>query len=226
MKSLKVLYESNEFFAIEKPAMLHTVQGEGESVEDLLREQYPEQSALEEGGLVHRLDFSTSGILLVARSSEARNTLRDMFRKGRVQREYLALLEGELREERRVKNYIGSPYRRAKKVRCYEQEPGKPHRALPAVSAFRPEEYLEKLDATRVRVLPETGRRHQIRAHAASMGFPLLGDSLYGATASHKPFPDRDFFLHLARLSFQHPETGKKVIIESSPLACETVLLV
>ncbi|MBK6688531.1 MAG: RluA family pseudouridine synthase [Deltaproteobacteria bacterium] len=130
-----------------------------------------------EGGLAHRLDTGTSGVVVFARDRGTWEALRADFRAHRIEKVYLALVHGEWIGERSLTGAIG-PGTRADRVRVAEAEEDPD--ALPAhtdVVALR-----TFSGGTLVRATTRTGRRHQIRAHLAAAGFPLLGDPIYGPT--------------------------------------------
>jgi 23S rRNA-/tRNA-specific pseudouridylate synthase len=220
--SLTFLYTDPEIFAVYKPAALHSVRAGdsgGASVADQLlawREDLSE-SSLNPGdaGLVHRLDFSTSGILLGAFSREMWEILRDLLQQGRITKEYIALVEGEFKGPREVTTFIGSPYRGGKKVRVYEQDPGSKARALEGTTIFTPISYLHQRDMSLVQVSASPARRHQVRVHAAYCGHPLVGDTLYGASTTLDGLTKtpRDFLLHASHIAFTHPRSGERIEI-------------
>ncbi|MSR42088.1 MAG: RNA pseudouridine synthase [Phycisphaerales bacterium] len=186
---LQVLHENEHWFVLEKPARIHTVsqaRGSDDSVEAWLRVHRAELGALEECGLVHRLDFETSGCLLVAKDAATRTRLRDALsgRGGDVRKIYLALAEGscnagsfELAFSRRHKG--------SAKVTVTEplDADGKEQLGRCRWSVENRAEG-SSVDTTLLRVeLLGAGRRHQIRAGLAHRGMPLVGDTLYGAAA-------------------------------------------
>ncbi|MBW2730932.1 MAG: RluA family pseudouridine synthase [Deltaproteobacteria bacterium] len=130
-----------------------------------------------EGGLVHRLDTSTSGVLLAARSRRAFQHLRGLFRAGQVDKRYLALVSGAVEKTLVIERAIKSDGQDRRRVEVsYRDDVG-----LPSRSVVHP---LARLGAwTLVHVDCHTGRRHQVRLHLASQGHPLAGDVLYGGEA-------------------------------------------
>jgi 23S rRNA pseudouridine1911/1915/1917 synthase len=226
-KDIHILYEDKSLVAIVKPAGLHCERrrGEGEvTVASWLAERYPEvaksSERWEDAGLVQRLDQMTSGILIAAHSATVREAFRSMTSKGGIKKEYLALVEGAPPVSFSCEGLIGSPYRRAAKVRVYDRKPAGKHRALPAMTRFDRLKYFEEKDFSLVRVRCQTGRRHQVRAHAAHCGYPLVGDALYGAKTSAGDLIGEErenvgFFLHAARLEFVHPVSGELVDLEA-----------
>jgi 23S rRNA pseudouridine1911/1915/1917 synthase len=221
---LVVLYEDAAVVAVDKPAgrPSHPLRpGETGTVANALVARYPEcASASEdsrEGGLCHRLDIETSGVLLAARTREAWHTLRAAFGGRGVDKRYLALVTGPLAEE----GEIELPLR---------HHPRHPDRVEPAVdgtegareahSQFRVLARSGEYSLVEVRIL--TGVLHQVRAHMAGVGAPLVGDTLYGGR--EEPGISR-FFLHARSLGFTHPVTGKAVQVESPVPAELTAVL-
>lgn len=227
MNPALVLWCDQHLFVLNKPPLLHSV---------LLPRQYAnppwpasmatmlltEDAACAgvsphpgDGGLVQRLDFETSGVILGARSAMAWSRVHELLKSGQLEKSYLVLLEGRLESTRAVSAPLGSPRRRAKKVRVYESRTRKGDRAQPASTHFQPLAWIESQNATLVRAAAPTARRHQVRAHAAAMGHPLLGDRLYGSTrplaSSPEPspqYPAPPFLLHAEQISFRHPFGG------------------
>ena len=141
-----------------------------------------------EAGLVHRLDAGTSGILVAARTRETWQALRDRFGRGEVVKEYLALV-GPGAVPGSTDATLGQSGGRA----VVGTPDAREARTSWTVVAASP-------TATLLRCLAHTGRMHQIRAHLAHIGFPIVGDSLYGGGPAMPPLIE--FFLHASRLSF------------------------
>ncbi|MCA9671730.1 MAG: RluA family pseudouridine synthase [Myxococcales bacterium] len=151
-----------------------------------------------EGGLVHRLDYGTSGLLIAARTRSAYTNLRAMFSGSEIAKEYLALVVGHVDRRHLVDLPIeGMPGDR-RRVRVVRE---RSDRGQPASSEVLPEalfaERDERAPTTLVRVKCSTGRRHQVRVHMSSLGHPLVGDPLYGGPV----WPDvHGAFLHAHRM--------------------------
>ena len=192
-KSLEIVYQDEYLLVINKPAEFLAVPGIHikDSVAERMKMQFPTAS----GPLVvHRLDMSTSGLMLIALTSDVYIDLQKQFIDRKIQKEYEALLDGTLSQD---KGEIKLPLRldiddRPRQLVCFKH--GK--------SALTHWEVIERKDGrTRVVFKPITGRTHQLRVHAAhSLGLnaPIIGDDLYGKV-------DNRLHLHAARIIFSHP---------------------
>lgn len=158
----------------------------------------------ERPGVVHRLDRDTSGLLVLARNEAAWAGLSRQIRERAIEREYAALVRGRPGARRGT---IDAPLGRDRRHRTRRSTDTDDPR--PAVTRFEIEEAFA--DATLLRVTLETGRTHQIRAHLAAIGCPVLGDRDYGV-----PWPGLDRqFLHARRIAFAHPADGRRVELHS-----------
>jgi 23S rRNA pseudouridine1911/1915/1917 synthase len=171
-------------------------------------------------GIVHRLDKQTSGLILVAKDDSTHRKLGEMFSQRQVAKTYLALLHGHLKKDDITVNLpIARDLVRRTRMTTRRAD------GRTAVSHFH---VLERINArittpytpfTLVEVRIETGRTHQIRVHAQSLGHPVVGDTLYGAPhvipglATERQLTRN--FLHAARLSFTHPQTRKLLELEA-----------
>jgi 23S rRNA pseudouridine1911/1915/1917 synthase len=158
-----------------------------------------------EGGLVHRLDNGTSGALMIARTEAALATLRSALRSGAIKRTYLALVEGNVRAALVLNTPIAHHPRNPRKMIVVPNEADRAKLAArPATTRVAPIRRVGAL--TLVAVMPSSGVRHQIRAHLASAGFPIVGDELYGARSS--ALGAGRFWLHLSEIELQSPPSG------------------
>ena len=181
--AISVLHEGTAWFVVAKPAGVHSVAqraGEAATVESWLRATRPELADLEECGLVHRLDFDTSGCLIVAKDAATRERLRDAFsgRGGEIRKIYLARVHGFFAERVMAGAFtlsFTSRHKGSSKVTVHTRgEPDTIGRCRWRVRSVRDETTLVEVE------LLGPGRRHQIRAGFAYEGHPLVGDALYG----------------------------------------------
>jgi 23S rRNA pseudouridine1911/1915/1917 synthase len=196
--TFRTVYEDPDLMVIDKPAGLVTHPAPGH-LGVTLAELLPEGS-----GVVHRLDKDTSGLLLVARSDEALAALQRMLKAREVTREYTALVEGH---PDAASGTIDAPIGRDRANRTVMST--RTDRPRDAVTHF---DVLERLPRTALlRVRLETGRTHQIRAHLAAIGHPVVGDPHYGGVRSGRRIGLGRQFLHASTLMFRHPFTGEWV---------------
>ncbi|MDR0239536.1 MAG: dephospho-CoA kinase [Deltaproteobacteria bacterium] len=163
-------------------------------------------------GIVHRLDKDTSGLMIVALHEEARLNLADNFARHEVEKHYLTLVRGVPDPKQGdIQTSIGRhPLQKIKMAPVPEARGGKPAHSRYTVLYADP---AQRFSLLTVRIF--TGRTHQIRVHMASLGHPLWGDSLYGASAEDNPAPRQ--MLHAHELAFTHPATGKRLRFTSPP---------
>jgi 23S rRNA pseudouridine1911/1915/1917 synthase len=205
------LHEDDHVLVVDKPAGLLSVPAPGSAEDSVLAHVIAYVRRLRREGFVravHRLDRETSGALALALSREAADALIGLFRDHRIERLYVALVAGRPQADAGV---VDAPIReRYEGGRRGVARPGEP--ALPARSRWR---VLERFpDAALVEVSLDTGRQHQIRAHLAHVGLPVLGDPVYGrATLAVWKAPR--VMLHAAALGFAHPLTGERLRVES-----------
>ncbi|MFD1770678.1 RluA family pseudouridine synthase [Sphingobacterium suaedae] len=198
-KDLTIIYEDRDIIVVDKPAEFLSVPGIHiqDSVYTRILKAYPEISG---PVVVHRLDMSTSGILILAKHKDAHQYIQDQFIKHTIIKRYTALLDGLLEEP---EGLIDLPLRvdledRPRQVVCYQY--GKPARTTYTVVGH------EKGN-TRVHFFPLTGRTHQLRVHAAhqlGLNHPILGDDLYGTRSGR-------LHLHAGYIQFNHPTTKENV---------------
>ncbi|MEK6608293.1 MAG: RluA family pseudouridine synthase [Myxococcota bacterium] len=202
---LEVIFADADLVAVAKPAAMPTHPlraGEIGTLANLLVARFPECVSAapdpREAGLAHRLDGGTSGVLLAARHAEAWQRLRDSFRREEVAKEYVALVAGAPITQVVRSAVEGSD--REGRVRMAKF-------GAPAETRVATLETIGVLAL--VRCATSTGRRHQVRAHLASISHPIVGDTLYGGPPAPDAEPTlRGFFLHAERVTLPHPMTG------------------
>jgi 23S rRNA pseudouridine1911/1915/1917 synthase len=220
---LTVLIEDPLFLIVDKPAGLLTVQTAEHESDTLfaralsyLQHRYRRRAWV---GVAHRLDKDTSGALVFARTRDALRDLQEKFRAHRIDREYLALVEGDVRAPGTIDAALVAD--RGDRRRGVAR-PGEPGRR--AVTHYRPLERFGK--ATLVSVSLETGRTHQIRVHFTESGHPVVGDPVYRRRGAPPPPVEAPRqMLHARVLGFAHPKTGAPVrVVSPLPADFEEVL--
>ncbi len=205
--SFSIAYEDEHLIVVDKGAGLVVHPGRGHR-EDTLSQQLAPLLAggdPERAGIVHRLDRDTSGLIVVARSEEALRRLQAELAARRIEREYLALVEGRPPSKTGT---IDAPIGRDPRVRTRMAVGGSGARE--ARTRFTLERALRSTSL--LSVLLETGRTHQIRVHLQAIGHPVVGDPEYGTNGL---LGLERQFLHAARLAFDHPVTGERVEVRS-----------
>ncbi|MFT3684931.1 MAG: RluA family pseudouridine synthase [Phycisphaerales bacterium] len=204
LAGVRVIHQAADWLALDKPAGVLSVPGKGEvgaiSVVSWVKERYPHAT----GPLtVHRLDMDTSGLLLVGLTPESQRSLSMLFEARGVEKSYVAVVAGRVGQASGV---FDAPMRldvpnRPRQVIDFEQ--GKPARTEFRVLAAED-------DRTRLKLVPLTGRTHQLRLHCAHAGHPIFGDIIYGDRTSAPRL-----LLHAERLAFADPGSGQPITIES-----------
>ncbi|HEU4657444.1 MAG TPA: RluA family pseudouridine synthase [Capillimicrobium sp.] len=205
-----IAYEDDALLVVDKPPGLVVHPAAGNWTGTLAQALEARGIAAERGGLVHRLDRDTSGLLLAAKDDVTLRALQAELRARRIEREYLALVEG--RPPART-GTIDAPIGRDRRDRTRHSTDTDTPRD--AVTHFEIAEALPRTTLLRVRL--ETGRTHQIRVHLQAIGHPVVGDPEYGPRPPRETLGLQRQFLHAARLAFDHPDDGRRVEV-SSPL--------
>ncbi|MGE3771253.1 MAG: RluA family pseudouridine synthase [Bdellovibrionales bacterium] len=217
---LNIVYEDKDILVVDKPAgmVVHPAAGnyDGTLVNALLAhcKDLSGINGVKRPGIVHRLDKETSGLLVAAKNDAAHNGLAEQFAGHNLRRTYLAVVHGMPPASGTVETLIGRDPKNRQRQAVVTKN-GKE-----AVTHFKREKVFAP-DAALVRCELETGRTHQIRVHMQHIGFPLVGDPLYGKKRALKALPDamRHFprqALHAAEIAFTHPVSGKKLKFTSA----------
>lgn len=201
---IEILHEDADMLAVVKPAGLLSVPGRGEELADSLITRLA--AIFPNVLLVHRLDRDTSGVMVFGLTAHAQRTLSMEFETRRAKKTYIARVWGKLEPREGTVDLpltVDWPNRPRQMV-CHEN-------GRPAVTDWRVVSYGE--NETRVRLMPRTGRSHQLRVHMLSQGHVILGDPIY-AEGNARAFPR--LMLHSEELRINHPESGRGMRFRSA----------
>lgn len=216
--NIKIIYEDKDIAVVEKPPYLSVHPGAGENDRTLVHgllyhlKNLSSISGVERPGIVHRLDKDTSGLMVIAKNDKSHQELVKQFSSRKVEKEYIALVYGMVKEDAFT---VDAPIGRKKRER---KKMGLSSAGRKAITDFV---VLKKYNpyATLLLCHPLTGRTHQIRVHLSSKGYPIVGDILYSGRIKRKAPPLLKNFprqvLHSSKLSFYHPSNGKKMVFSS-----------
>ncbi len=225
---IEVLFEDESVLVVDKPGVIpcHPLrEGERDTVINAVVAAYPEVAGAGdkplEGGLVHRLDNGTSGALIIARTPDAFAAMRVALRRGGISRRYLALCAGHFDGPIEIATPIAHHPRNRRKMITMPASSAGATGARPAATVVQPLNRCS--DFCLVEARPRTGRRHQIRVHLASIGHPLVGDTLYGGPEFIGLAPGR-FWLHLSEVAFDSPSSGAVTVQAPLPADLDAVL--
>lgn len=198
-KTLNIIYQDDVMLLINKPAEFLSVPGKTivDSVYQRIKQAFPNATG---PLIVHRLDMSTSGLMVIALNKRAHKNLQKQFINRTVTKRYVALIDGDVKNDEGI---INLPLRvnlndRPRQLVCFEH--GKPAETKWQVIERK---YSATINQTKLYLYPKTGRTHQLRVHCAhylGLNIPILGDDLYGRKANR-------LYLHAQRLEFNHPIT-------------------
>jgi 23S rRNA pseudouridine1911/1915/1917 synthase len=229
---VKILYEDNDVLAVDKPSGVVVfpegqtlIRGEKTLIDHLI-EKCPKLKQAGEApryGIVHRLDKDTSGILLVAKTSEALIFLQNQFINRGVEKKYTALAVGSIKEEKgQIKTLIGRAKQDKRKQKAYPLDYSDKTGKREAETLF---EVIKRFkEYTLLSVQIKTGRRHQIRCHLSFLHHPIAGDKLYGF--KNQPSPDglQRQFLHASYLKTKLPDGEDKEFNSDLPEDLQNIL--
>ena len=202
---LNILYEDDDLLVVDKPAGLtvHPAPGHPDhTLVNAILAHFPHLADISDSlrpGIVHRLDKDTSGVMLVAKNQVAQANLINQFRVRAIVKAYLVLVKGRLTPERGIiEAAIGRDPCNRKRMAVVTE-------GREARTQYQVIKYIGNY--TLLEVVPETGRTHQIRVHLSAIGYPVVGDPVYGVKSPHLSRQ----FLHASRLGFKLPSTGEYV---------------
>jgi 23S rRNA pseudouridine1911/1915/1917 synthase len=208
---LKILYEDNDVIVVDKPAGLTVHPAPGHPEHTLANAilshlpEIPDTGEWQRPGIVHRLDKDTSGLIIIAKNNLAHRKLTEQFKARTVKKIYLTLVKGKVTPNRgTIEAPIGRDRGHREKMAIADRSHGREAR-----TKYRVLKHIGNYSL--LEALPETGRTHQIRVHLAAIGYPVIGDKVYGIKST---LLDRQF-LHAHRIKFQLPSNGKEVEFSS-----------
>ncbi len=173
-KGLRPIFETEDFAVFEKPSgvMIHPrKRSDGYTLNDEIKSLYGKDA-----NAAHRIDKSTSGLVLVGKNKQAEIALKEIFATRKVQKSYIALVKGHMKEELFIDEKLKRDVETSQiRLKVHVDERGKPSQ-----TKVIPLHYFEDKDATLVQAFPYTGRQHQIRVHLFHVKHPIVGDMIYG----------------------------------------------
>jgi len=230
---IKTIYEDNDVLVVDKPAGIVVFEESPNGSTPLSRStlinelisKYPELKNVGETpryGIVHRLDKDTSGVLLVAKSTEALIFLQNRFKNREVEKKYVCLVEGTIKEDKgEIKTLIARSKKDGRKQKVYLENEPHPESAREAITEWKViGDYVSPTSPrlrgmtsshfTLLEVKIKTGRRHQIRCHFSYLQHPVAGDKIYGFKNQPTPEGLTRQFLHSSYLKIQLPPSGDR----------------
>ena len=197
---LEIIHSDGSFLAVNKPTGLLSVPGRGADKQDCLFRRV--LAEFPDALMVHRLDMDTSGLVLFARTPEAQRNFGLQFERREVAKTYIAVVEGIVEADCGTVDF---PLRKDMEQRLPPRHLVDCVRGKKAITEWK---VLERGEGTtRLALFPKTGRSHQLRVHMLGIGFPIVGDPIYGTPAER-------LMLHAQSLDLLHPENGEPIALE------------
>ncbi|WP_271274080.1 RluA family pseudouridine synthase [Aliamphritea hakodatensis] len=196
----QVLYSDDQLIVVNKPADLLSVPGKGEDKQDCLWRRA--QTDFPTARIVHRLDYATSGVMVIALSAESHRHLSMQFQNRETDKYYRAVIAGSPAEDQGL---VDLPLRcdwDNRPLQMVDHEQGKP-----AQTRWEITQRMD--DKCQVNLYPVTGRSHQLRVHMLALGHPIVGDRFYASEAQQAMAPR--LLLHAEQLTFSHPASGESL---------------
>lgn len=201
---LPIVYQDNDVLVLNKPAGLLSVEGKTPDLEDCLESRVVERFS--SATIVHRLDMSTSGVIVMALNSKSHSHISLQFEKRKTSKTYIALIWGHLQQQ---KGRVDLPLKcdwPNRPRQMVDHELGRPSQTDWEVMGYEG-------NFTRVKLFPLTGRSHQLRVHMLELGHPILGDEFYAHDEAYYA-ADR-LQLHAQCLEIYHPVSGERMVFEA-----------
>ncbi len=208
----KILYEDSDILIVDKPAFLASHSGTGVMENNLIDQVKFYLGENYEPSLINRLDRETSGIVIIGKNKKSTRILNKLMHDRKIEKYYLALVKGILDKKKgTIKTFI-SRYKEKfqHKAMILEEKDEKSKLAKTKYKVIK-----EFNNYSLLELELETGRMHQIRAHLSSIGFPVVGDKIYGNKEEDKKLKLNRLFLHAYKIILPHPITRKKMNFES-----------
>jgi len=196
--AIPIIHEDRDMIIIDKPPELLSVPGRGEDKKDSVLTRM--EKMYDHVWAVNRLDFSTSGLMVLALRRKAESNLKQQFQDRQVKKRYTAIVEGLVEQGKGTINFplVYDPAHKPRQKVCYKT--GKP-----ALTTY--EVLYRENKTTAMYLYPYTGRSHQLRVHCMTLGHPIVGDRLYGSNTN--TIPSQRLLLHAEQLTLNHPYSGK-----------------
>ena len=219
-RDIEIIYEDEYIAAVNKPAGISSHPGKGNydnTLVNILIGKISDLSGIggvERPGIVHRLDKDTSGIMLIAKNDFAHNALAESFKNREIKKTYFAAVYGNITQKSGcIEGFIKRDAKSRVKMAMYKKETGKY-----CLTRFENIKHIRGA-ATLLKVLPETGRTHQIRVSLFETGYPIVGDKLYKRKDIENRFKSLSFvkrqMLHAYMLEFPHPANKEKTVLKA-----------
>ena len=205
LTQIRIIHQDEALMVVEKPSLLLSVPGRAEDNRDCLVSRL-QANGYPEARIVHRLDWETSGLMVLARNADAHRELSRQFHDREIDKQYTALCWGQPEQNQgRIELPLRyDPPTKPRHVVDFEQ-------GRHALTFWHVIERYEQY--VRVILTPITGRSHQLRVHMLSLGHPLLGDQLYAQGPALQAYSR--LCLHACQLTFTHPDTGLRLNFDS-----------
>lgn len=212
--NIPIIYEDSEILVVNKPENIETTKStnDKETIEDIIG-----NISLQRSGIVHRLDKDTTGVLIIAKTSNSQINLKKQFKNHTIKKTYIALVYGDTPDKGSINSFITRDGKRKQAMKAVSflsgLERGKPRKAISHYRKIASYKYCnEMLSLLEVEI--ETGRTHQIRVHMQSIGTPIIGDKMYNTKLSKRISTElgaRRQMLHSKILQIEHPLTNKTI---------------